>query len=91
MFLSFLIGTISSVQNRRFLKENISVRKWKENSAPNVPTVVPDITSVNWGRRDQPKIWGQASVGGEDSRSELLSGSRAVQGLRSVKLGTHSV
>lgn len=37
--------------------------------------MVPDITSVNWGHRDQPKIWGQASVGGEDSGSELLSGS----------------
>lgn len=74
------LGTILSVQNRRFLKENTSVRKWKEKSARNVPTVVPDITSVNWGPRGRPKIWAQAPVGDEDSRSELLSRSRAAQG-----------
>lgn len=81
------LGTIWSVQNLRFLKGNVSVHKWKENSARNVPTVVPDITSMNWGPRDQPKIWGQASVGEEDSRSGLLSGSPGRTGVKLCEAG----
>lgn len=81
------LGTIWSVQNQRFLKGNVSVHKWKENSARNVPTVVPDITSMNWGPRDQPKIWGQASVGEEDSRSGLLSGSPGRTGVKLCEAG----
>lgn len=81
------LGTISSVLNRRFLKENVFVCKWKEKSARNVPTVVPDITSMNWGPRDQPKIWGQASVGGEDSRSGLLSASPGHTGVKLREAG----
>ena len=70
-----------------FSQRKCFVRKWKEKSARNVPTVVPDITSMNWGPRDQPKIWGQASVGGEDSRSGLLSSSPGHTGIKLREAG----